>query len=306
MNSSNGLVFKLSRVFGLPTGRGLTLMGLMIVSLGYTVAYHSVVEQWLASLMFLFLFLHLLELNQQFGSLRVTVLPGDPVFAEDAALIPVLLLNPGPMSSEKLGLKLEGSPIWTETAGLSEQETRIVNLPFYPKKQGKQALPRLRVRMRSASGLFQLWVVIQPQGKLSILPRPVNHQIAVDRRVFPWNDFELSHLELIRDLRRMPEMDQKLFQKTGLPYRRVYESRVAETEVFLNWDRLDYLEEGAKAEQFAFWVKAFEEVENSGIMRVEIRAPFYHQIRSHSRVLWGNLKKQFASWLDAKDDNESS
>ena len=301
MNSSSASLSRLRTVYGLPTWRGLVLFCILGTALWFAITKSSAVDQWISILMFLLLFVHLLELNQPFSLIECSPLPFDPPFADEHIKIPILLSNRSEFPTEPLFIKVDGSTSWTETPPLLANSSRTVHLSYSPHQKGLSQFPRLRIKMRSASELFQLWKILQAEEKMSVLPRAFDHGISSSPTLLRGSESELSHPELIRDSRLFSKMDPKLFQKTGLPYLRQFEGTEPLKYISLRWEVLETLSAEQQEEQFSFWIKTAQNAQKRGLTQIQIDTPFFKHLSSESPVQWRGLKQNFSAWLEDFD-----
>jgi hypothetical protein len=98
----------------------------------------------------------------------------------------------------------------------------------------------------------------------------------------------------------MPKMDQKLFQKTGLPYLRVHKRVGPEALYTLDWKNLDHLEASQREEQFCFWIKTAKSLGSGSAVEFRVDTPFFTTPGTVSRIDWRELKEAFSAWLYEK------
>lgn len=290
---------KLSRVYSLPTLRGLIMSAILAAAIVLSITRRSEVEQWIFLFMILLVFIHLLELNDSICSLKFSVLPFDLPFSGEEVSIPVRVESPKSFISNQIFFKVDQGR-WTEF-DLEHEHTFWIS--FSPKKGGVHAFPGLKIKVIGKSRLFQLWRTVETQEPLYALPPPIQHQVQPTRKsILPdhskQSDLELSQLEPIRESRLMPKMDQKLFQKTSLPYFRFFENQTQKMHdsILLRWDDLKGLNFEHQGEQFSFWIQTVQRLARDPAIRVSVDTPFFKGESVH----WRNLKRYFSQWYYEK------
>ena len=301
MASSIAFRFKRRPVYGLPTFSGLAMFLVVGTSLWFSLSTRAPIEQWISFLMILLILVHLLESNDPFRFLTVTVMPFDPPYAGEIFWVPLHLTNPSELPTEPLHFKFEGDRDWLTIPALLPESSRVFELPFTAQASGRHALPDIRFKMRPASGLFQLWRVMPSNEKLSVLPKALDHGIGNQAPLAEHGDPELSHLEFIHDPRLLSKMDQKIFQKTGKPFLRAHENPDTDAALFLDWDKLKSLPKSYQAEQFSWWLKNAEILSNRTEVTIHVNTPFHHSREKSAQVNlqmnFRRLKQNFSEWL---------
>jgi len=287
--------FRLRKIYGLPTIRGLYLFALLGGAMWYAVAENSEVERWIFLLMILLVLVHLSEVSQPFQKLQVQLLPFEIPFAGDMSRIPIQFFNQDSSKTEQLSFRIDTSRDWIDVGPLSGNSSAVVYFNYQFKQAGKQSLPRLIIRNRPRPHFFRFWKIIKFTETILVLPQAVDHHFPLARKD-NINDDELSHLEQIRDPRYLPMTDQKLLQKTGIAYRRVHRSNGSGDNVNLCWSDLEPLDKIQKAEQFSYWLKSFSQVSRESQLQFSVSTPFMEQKNLQGALEWRRLKLVFAKW----------
>jgi hypothetical protein len=289
--------FKRKPVYALPTWSGLAMFFLTGAALFFSVLHRAPVEQWISFLMILLTLLHLLDVNDPFRFISVDLLSFDPPYAGRPTSVPVLITNPGSLASEKLFLRFQDQGKWLEIPELLPQSSVQIHLTLFPLQKGKQLLPKIRIKMRPKSGLFQLWRVMESETPLYVLPEPVPHGVPFEAHQDAGENLDVSSIELIRDPRHLPKLDQKLFLKTGKPYYRTSDSGQVHEEITLRWKGLEKLSVDQKEEQFSSWIEAIEGHRSQFLFSVKVDTPFFTSTQNAASLNWTILKLNFAEWI---------
>lgn len=286
------------RVYGLPTLAGLALALVLSAALWFSIINNSETERWLFLGMILLILVHLTESSQPFRYLDVKILPFDPPFEGEHAVIPVQITNTTELPLDTMAIRFDGSHQWQDVPAIARRTTILLQMPHEFQEAGAQTLPQITLRTSPTPKLFRYWRVLESDETTFVLPRAVDHRVASKPRARNDEDVELKGIDQILDERLMPQMDQKLFQKTGLPYRRVYESQNAGEQVTFDWSSLEKLAHGKKGEQFSYWIKSAQEEKRNS--EISVRAPFMNSSHGSRTIDWRKLKTVFAKWFYAQ------
>ncbi|PWU18733.1 MAG: hypothetical protein C5B49_06755 [Bdellovibrio sp.] len=213
------------KVFGLPTWRGLLMVAITALSVWYSYKYGSEANRWCSQLMTLITLIHLVDSSSSIRHLKVKLRLDTAVFAEEETKIAVEVTNESAQATQPLYIAFRGHPT-VANPPLSSGSTVVLWIPLRFSSAGLQPLPRLSFRTYSPSKFFRYWRVFDESGTLAVLPRGKDHQLPRGASDSSHDDFETKELEPIRDPRLLPLADQKILQKTGLPYRRIFATSV--------------------------------------------------------------------------------
>ena len=266
-------------------------------ALWFSIFSQSQVDRWIAFLMIILILLHLGESNNPFRSLEFMLLPFEPPFSGDQSLVTFEVTNSTEIPSEELHFRLKGTSEWTILFSLPANSTRRIQVPLAAFSPGSHSFPRLHVKTRPVTQLFQLWKVMRPKVDFFVLPRALNQGVKIRNSRPAVDESELSHIESILDERLMYKMDHKLFLKTGKAYYRATEAKQIECSHRLDWSELEHLETGQQAEQFSSWLQQLASQPPNA--RIEVAAPFVQTSGNHSIAFLHSIKEKFAEWLYA-------
>lgn len=161
-------------VYIVPTRAGLafgfTLLLLLVASINYQLNLGY-------ALTFLLAGSALASMHMTHGSLRglrLHLRQPQAVFCGDAALLEVVITNPGGVR-HGLGLGIhdlrsDASALTWADVGDSTQSSVHLSLPT--SRRGRQALPLLRLESSFPFGLFRAWTVWRPAGGFWVYPKP--------------------------------------------------------------------------------------------------------------------------------------
>lgn len=168
-------------IYILPTRAGFTFALTLIVMLLAAINYQLNLGY---ALTFALAGAGIVSMHLTHGNLRGLTLhlrPAASVFAGDAALLEVVLTNPG-RARHGLALSFEdparargaeagaaGSVVWCDVATGGQQTT---HLALVPATRGWHAVPTLTVETVFPFGLFRAWTVWRPAGRVLAWPRP--------------------------------------------------------------------------------------------------------------------------------------
>jgi hypothetical protein len=297
MDLSKASIFKPSSIYGIPNLWGVALFSIIGMAGYFSITHNSAIEKGIFIIMILLVLIHLIELNKQFRHIHFHLLSFDFPFAKEQFFIPIKIVNPHLTHSHCLLLKFKGTSKWKECPAVQTSQT--VYLPFYAKSKGMHFIPELQIRMKTKPHLFLLWQYARSKESYFVLAEPIHHGIHPFFKKKTQDDFELSHIEAVRDPRLFFQIDQKLFQKTGKPYRRIYKGLQQNSLVTLRWADLKMLNEKEREEQFCYWIKQHE-TNPKEKKSFFIDTPFFISSENEMKTPWPQIKKQFADWLNEK------
>jgi uncharacterized protein (DUF58 family) len=161
-------------IYILPTPAGFTFALTLVVMLLASINYQLNLGY---ALTFLLAGAALVSMHMTHGNLRGLTLhlrPPSPGFAGDAALLEVVLTNPG---RQRYGLALrfdgpgrpEGPRAWTDAPAGGQAQ---LHLSLVPPHRGWQPVPTVVVDTIFPFGLFRAWTVWRPASRVLAWPRP--------------------------------------------------------------------------------------------------------------------------------------
>src|SRR5262249_1184790 len=116
------------------------------------------------------------SMHMTHGSLRGLTMhlkPTQPAFAGDAAVLEVVLTNPGAARlGVGFGLDLGVRPIPLSYVEIGAQGQTLIRLAWVAPARGRHELPLVRAETRYPFGLFRAWALWRPAGGLWVYPRP--------------------------------------------------------------------------------------------------------------------------------------
>ena len=203
------------------------------------------------------------------GSLRGLTLhlkPLAPAFAGDAAVMEMVVTNPGKSRfGIGFGLDLGARKVplaYVEIAALGQTS---VHLSWLAPGRGLHALPLVRAESRYPFGLFRAWTIWRPAGQQWVYPRP-------ESPTPPWPQTEAAQgddrpatrsgtgteFEGVRAYRRGDTLRQVVWKKaarTGEMISRETAGAV-QREMWLQWGQAQGLEVEARLSRLAAWIVA--------------------------------------------------
>lgn len=161
-------------IYILPTRAGFTFAGTLLVMLLASINYQLNLGY---ALTFLLAGAGVVSMHLTHGNLRGLTLhlrPAAPVFAGDAALLEVVITNPG---RERTGLALQfedqrqlGHALSWADAPAGGQA--VLHISLVPPHRGWHAAPTLELSTVFPFGLFRAWTVWRPAARVLAWPRP--------------------------------------------------------------------------------------------------------------------------------------
>lgn len=159
-------------VYIVPTGAGCayaaTLLVLLLASINYQLSLGYLLTFLLAGAGMAAL--HLTHANLR--GLQLHLRPPSPVFAGEAAELPVTLTSGSRRPRYGIGLRLHATPagwVWTDVPAQAQGQAALsVRLT----RRGWHALPPLVVETRFPLGVFRAWSVWRPAARALAYPRP--------------------------------------------------------------------------------------------------------------------------------------
>jgi len=255
-------------IYIVPTRAGLafcaTLLLLLVVSINYQLSLGF-------ALTFLLAGSAAASMHMTHGSLRGLTLhlkPLAPAFAGDAAVIEVVITNPG-ASRHGVGLGLNAGvrPLALSYAEIVEQGQTSVQLSWLAAGRGLHGLPMLRAESRYPFGLFRAWTVWRPAGRQWVYPRPefptppwpaadaAQGEDRVTQRAGAGTEFDG-----VRAYRRGDTLRQVVWKKAARTGEMISRETAGATqrEMWLQWSQAALGEPEARLSRLAAWVVAAE------------------------------------------------
>lgn len=269
-------------VYIVPTRAGLAfcamLLLLLVVSINYQLSLGF-------ALTFLLAGSAAASMHMTHGSLRGLSLhlkPLVPAFAGDAAVLEVVVTNPGG-SRHGVGFGLDLAPAidsrpialaYAEIAALGQTS---VHLSWLAHGRGRHELPLVRAESRYPFGLFRAWTMWRPAGRQWIYPRP-------ETPTPPWPATEAAHgddkplprsgngteFDGVRAYRRGDTPRQVVWKKaarTGELVSRETADAV-QREVWLHWSQAQAGDPEQRLSRLAAWVVAADAAGQSYGLRI--------------------------------------
>jgi uncharacterized protein (DUF58 family) len=240
----------------------LTLLLLLVVSINYQLSLGF-------ALTFLLAGSAAASMQMTHGSLRGLTLhlkPLVPAFAGDAAILEVVVTNPGASRlGLGFGLDLGERPIPLAYAEIAAEGQTSVHLSWLAPGRGLHALPVVRAESRYPFGLFRAWTIWRPAGQQWVYPRP-------ESPAPPWPQAEAAQgddrpaartgsgteFEGVRAYRRGDTLRQVVWKKaarTGEMISRETAGAV-QREMRLQWSQVHGLDIEARLSRLAAWIVA--------------------------------------------------
>jgi uncharacterized protein (DUF58 family) len=210
-------------VYILPTKAGFTFAGTLAVMMLASINYQLNLG---FALTFLLVGAALVSMHMTHGNLRGLTLhlrPAGPGYAGDAAVLEVVITNPG---RERLALALHfedrsahGRAFDWSDAPAQGQTTAHVSIA--PPRRGWHAVPPMVVETVFPFGLFRAWTVWRPAGRVLAWPRPESAPPALPSGGTSASDERAtrrssgSELDGVRPWRRGDSMRQVAWKKVA-------------------------------------------------------------------------------------------
>jgi uncharacterized protein (DUF58 family) len=251
-------------IYIVPTRAGLgfcaTLLVLLVASINYQLSLGF-------ALTFLLAGSAAASMHMTHGSLRGLTLhlkPPQPAFAGDAAVLEVVVTNPGsPRLGVGFGLDLGERPVALSYAEIDAAGQTVVRLARIAPARGQHALPLVRVETRYPFGLFRAWALWRPAGRLWVYPRPeapmppwpTSASAPADRRPRPVAGGGTEY-EGVRAYRRGDTLRQVVWKKAARTGELVSRENAgaAQRELWLQWAQAALADPEARLSRLAAWV----------------------------------------------------
>jgi uncharacterized protein (DUF58 family) len=210
-------------IYILPTRAGLafalTLMVMLLAAINYQLSLGY-------ALTFLVAGAGIVSMHMTHATLRGLTLhlrPGDPGFAGDAAVLEVVLTNPG-AARHGLALRFHDRRTYGRAhawADVPAQGQQSVRLSLVPAHRGWHEVPTLVAETVFPLGLFRAWTLWRPAGRVLAWPRPEQPAPPLPRRGSSAGDDRLarrgagSEWDGVRPFRRGDTLRQVVWKKAA-------------------------------------------------------------------------------------------
>ncbi len=253
-------------VYIVPTRAGLafgvTLLLLLIVSINYQLSLGF-------ALTFLLAGSAAASMHMTHGSLRGLTLhlkPLVPAFADDAAVLEMIVTNPGKSRHGiGFGLDLGMRPVALSYVEIPAQVQTAVHLGWVAPGRGLHGLPLVRVESRYPFGLFRAWTLWRPAGRLWVYPKP-------ESPTPPWPASDAAHgedrptptpgsgteFDGVRAYRRGDTLRQVVWKKAARTGELVSRETAGgvQREMWLQWSQAQLGDTEARLSRLAAWIVA--------------------------------------------------
>ncbi len=161
------------RVFILPTQRGMGMVLTIFLLLLMAFVYNNNLVYLLCFLLASIFFVTILHTYKVLSGLIVNVGHVQPVFAGDAARIPLTVKNPVEQERPALAAALDDEQFFNLEANASKTLS-----PLLPVNQrGWQAMGTITLSSSYPFGVFRAWSSLRFDRKLLVYPKPSNHSL---------------------------------------------------------------------------------------------------------------------------------
>ena len=160
----------------LPTAQGLLFLAAAMIVFIAAINYEISLAFGLAFFMFSLFVVSMFHSFNNLNGLKLSALPASPVFSGEDAAFQVRLSRAGKRNHESLELFFKGST--ASKANLVVYEAEPVAVFSRSVKRGWHGAPRLYVRSRFPTGLFNAWSMVNLQMQCLVYPKPVAVSLA--------------------------------------------------------------------------------------------------------------------------------
>lgn len=289
-----------NRVYIMPSGRGLTFIGLIVILIFAGATYNNNLVFLLAFFLFSLLVVSMVQTHYNLKGVRLHFLSAEDGFARE----PVSLLFHLEQRRARVKRAIHIRPLsrhWVQAGeacvSMTPQEARkAVRLRVVLNERGIHPLPHFVIETFFPLGLFRAWKVFRPKGGVVIYPQPQGV------RTLPTSRFEAGEHDL--GLRNSPEGDfgeLKNYQ-TGESYHQVawkHYARTGSLYTKVHWGeehshfQLPWEPHGAAFEsylqQMSAWIKAAVEGNATFSMDLPRRQIPAGSGIEHARLCWRAL-----------------
>lgn len=246
---------------------GLTLLVMLVSSINYQLNLGYVLTFLLAGS-------GLVSIHLTHGTLRGLTLrlrPAAPVFAGEAALLEVVMSNPG-AARHGVGVRFRGRSFaqrdaWCDVPALGQASAR---LSIVPATRGWHALPALVVETRFPFGLFRAWTLWRPASPVLAYPTPEQPAPplplaqSAPGQTTPARQGQGSELDGVRAWRRGDSLRQVVWKKVARSGAMVSRETTPESgrTLWLEWQAAqapDRADQESRLSRLVAWVLAAEQ-----------------------------------------------
>lgn len=103
--------------------------------------------------------------------LQLSLSQPQPVFAGDALVLNITLLNTRGQARPAVGVALDAVRQWT-WADVPGRGTAVAPIAYTAQERGLHAIPLLVAETRYPLGIFRVWTLWQPRSQVLVYPRP--------------------------------------------------------------------------------------------------------------------------------------
>ncbi|MGR8941226.1 MAG: DUF58 domain-containing protein [Gammaproteobacteria bacterium] len=158
----------LQRVFILPTGRGMAFASIILGLLLTAFIYNNNLLYLLAFFLLSLFLVSMLHAYKSLAGLRVQVGFAQPVFAGDAARVPLIVNNPS--GHPRLALRAALDDVLEIDVPAHQQKT--VTLSATARKRGRQTIGTVTLDSRYPLGILRAWSPLCCDIPLLVYPKP--------------------------------------------------------------------------------------------------------------------------------------
>jgi uncharacterized protein (DUF58 family) len=156
----------------IPTSQGMLLVVAALVVMIAAVNYENSLAFGLAFMMVSLFLVSMFHGFNNLNGLQLSAMPCSPVFCGEDAAFQVVLNCEDRRRPEALELYFLGSTVSSAGMGNGLQEQVSIFLPT--ERRGECLAPKLYVRSRFPTGLFNTWSVVNLQMRCLVYPKPVS------------------------------------------------------------------------------------------------------------------------------------
>lgn len=277
---------------------GVTLLAMLVASINYQLNLGYVLTFLLAGC-------GLVSIHLTHGTLRGVTLrlrPPAPVHAGEAALLEVVMTNPG-SARHGIGLRFQHNPkeqqnAWCDVPALGQA---TAHLSMLPTARGWHAVPAVMVETRFPFGLFRAWTHWRPASQVLAYPQPESPApplptaASAPGPVAQQRQGRGSELDGVRAWRRGDGLRQVVWKKAARVGELVSRETTAEDsrELWLEWTAAASAGDAeSRLSRLAAWVLAAE----SQGLRYGLRLPGVQHPPERGELHARQLLRELALW----------
>jgi uncharacterized protein (DUF58 family) len=293
-------------VYIVPTKAGFVFAGTLLVMLLASINYQLNLGYVLT---FLLAGSGIVSMHLTHGVLRGLTLhlrPTTAVFAGEAALLDVVITNPGRM---RYGLALHfhdrsingASFAWCDVPALGQETTRV---SLVPATRGWHAVPTLVIETTFPLGLFRAWSIWRPAGRVLAYPQPEQPAPPLPSATSVAGERPLprasagSELDGVRPWRRGDNMRQVAWKKVARTGEMVSRETAASgsRELWLEWQASSVPGRGADVEARLSRLAAWLLTADREGLTYGLRLPGFEQNAGHGEAHRRAALERLALW----------